>query len=218
MNPFVLDDTPQNRIFLRQWVASLIPDPTPEDHDDIAGMVTVAYDYMPRSHRSLASLYKGSLRPDSAARRYLAKWVAPDQYGPIFNASEDTTTEGLASRLVGYDCTTAFDDPGLASPLIAYLTHRIRALSIASRRPSLVYIDETSPMLRSPQFRATFTSGLQEGRKLRQAYVCAFQDPAAIAAADISSVVRGQCQTAIFLRNTQASPEASDFRNSHNSR
>ena len=208
MNPFLLEDTPANRHFLRQWLTSLITDPSPQDIDDIARMVLVNYDYMPPHRRSLANLYKGTLTPASTARQHLHKWVAPDQYGAIFNASRDTTTEALGSRITAYDCTTVFDDPQLAPPLISYLTHRIRALSASTARPTLVYIDETAPMLKSEEFRRSFIAGLQEGRKLRQAYICAFQDPAAISDAGVASVIRGQCQTAILMPNTQASQEA----------
>ena len=208
MNPFLLPDTDQNRQFLKQWVLSLVTDPTAQDENDITRMIEIAYDYMPRGNRSLAKLFKGALSPDSPARQSLHKWVAPDQYGGIFNADEDTTTEALGSRITAYDCTTAFEDPQLAAPLISYLTHRIRSLSTSSARPTLVYIDETAPMLRTEQFRNAFLSGLREGRKLRQAYVCVFQDPADIAAAGISTTVRGQCQTGIFMQNNQASAEA----------
>ena len=210
MNPLLLDDTQANRAFLRSWICSLIPEATPEDRDDVAELVRVAYDSLPPSRRSLAALYKGALRPGSAARHYLAQWVMPDQFGHVFNAPVDNATEGLSSRLTAFDCTTVFDNPELAAPLISYLSHRIRALSAATARPSLVYIDETAAMLRTPQFRSIFEAGLREGRKQRQAYVCAFQDPAAIAESGIGHVLRGQCQTAILMRNLQARPD--DYR------
>lgn len=208
MNPFLLPDTEHNREFLKKWVLSLVTDPTPQDKTDITSMVDIAYDYMSRGNRSLAKLYKGALSPDSSARQHLYKWVSRDQYGTLFNADEDTTTEALGSRITAYDCTTAFDDPNLAAPLISYLVHRIRSLSTTTAQPTLIYIDETAPMLRTKHFRDAFISGLREGRKLRQVYVCVFQDPADIATAGISTVVRGQCQTGIFMPNNQASPEA----------
>ena len=115
MNPFLLEDTLANRSFLREWISSLIPSHRPTTRDDISRMVQVAYDSLPPSRRSLAALYKGSLRPGSSARHYLAQWVMPDQNGHIFNAPIDNATEGLGSRLTAYDCTAAFNDPNLAA-------------------------------------------------------------------------------------------------------
>ncbi|MFR8205207.1 MAG: hypothetical protein ACLU99_01895 [Alphaproteobacteria bacterium] len=56
-------------------------------------------------------------------------------------------------------------------------------------------IDETAPMLKHPMFRDYFAIGLQEGRKKRQAYLCAFQQPNIIDKLGVGEVIRGQCQT-----------------------
>ena len=77
----------------------------------------------------------------------------------------------------------------------------------ASGVPSLIMIDETAPMLKHPMFRDYFIIGLQEGRKKRQAYLCAFQQPNIIDKLGVGEVIRGQCQTVIFFRNPQAMPE-----------
>ena len=41
----------------------------------------------------------------------------------------------------------------------------------------MIMIDETAPMLEHPMFRESFIVGLREGRKKRQAFLCAFQQP-----------------------------------------
>jgi type IV secretion system protein VirB4 len=57
-------------------------------------------------------------------------------------------------------------------------------------------------------FRDNFIKGLQEGRKKRQAYLCAFQQPNIVDTLGVGEAVRGQCKTMIFFRNTQATPES----------
>ena len=73
----------------------------------------------------------------------------------------------------------------------------------------MIMIDETAPMLEHPMFKETFIVGLREGRKKRQAYLCAFQQPKFLDEAGLGDVIRGQCQTVIFFRNPQAN--AADY-------
>lgn len=72
-------------------------------------------------------------------------------------------------------------------------------------------IDETAPMLKHPMFRDQFMIGLQEGRKKRQAYLCAFQQPNIVDSLGLGELIRGQCQTEIFFRNLQGTEE--DYEN-----
>lgn len=75
--------------------------------------------------------------------------------------------------------------------------------------PSLIMIDETAPMLENKMFRDNFITGLQEGRKNRQAYMVAFQRANVLDKLGIGDVVRGQAQTVLFFRNPAA--DASDY-------
>jgi len=68
----------------------------------------------------------------------------------------------------------------------------------------MIMIDETAPMLEHPMFRESFIVGLREGRKKRQAFLCAFQQPNFLEAKGLGDAIRGQCQTVIFFRNPQA--------------
>jgi len=58
-------------------------------------------------------------------------------------------------------------------------------------------------------FRNNFITGLQEGRKNRQAYMAAFQRANIIDKLGIGDVVRGQAQTVMFFRNPGA--DTSDY-------
>ena len=73
----------------------------------------------------------------------------------------------------------------------------------------MIMIDETAPMLEHEMFKESFIVGLREGRKKRQAFLCAFQQPKFLDDHGLGDVIRGQCQTVIFFRNPQAN--ASDY-------
>jgi type IV secretion system protein VirB4 len=85
--------------------------------------------------------------------------------------------------------------------------HRIQATIGEANAPAFIFIDETEPMLRNPQFRTYYLTMLQEYRKRGAAVISAFQRPEAIAQTGMSEAIRGQCQTMFFFPNPQAKPE-----------
>jgi type IV secretion system protein VirB4 len=113
----------------------------------------------------------------------------------------------LSNRFTAFDFTYVFEDETLAPAVVSYIMNRIQNITGRTGDPSLIIIDETAPMLQNPEFRKNFVIGLQEGRKKRQAYLAAFQQPNVLDKLGIGEVIRGQCQTQIFFRNIQARVE-----------
>ena len=140
-------------------------------------------------------------------RPALKKWIDPLQYGDMFNEESDTLD--LNSRLTTFDFTDILQDETLAPAVISYILHRINNITVSGGNPSLIMIDETAPMLENKMFRDNFITGLQEGRKNRQAYMVAFQRANVLDKLGIGDVVRGQAQTVLFFRNPAA--DASDY-------
>lgn len=206
LNPFDCDNTPNNRAFLRRWVRAITMVDDAVSEKEIARAVTTAFDYLRPEERIMTNLYKSCFSPTGNMRRELFKWVNPDQYGNIFNATNDSL-DLKSKRFMAFDFTHIFEDEILAPAVISYIMHRIQSETGETGVPSLIMIDETAPMLKHPMFRDYFAIGLQEGRKKRQAYLCAFQQPNIIDKLGVGEVIRGQCQTVIFFRNPQAMPE-----------
>jgi len=207
LNPFDTRDTMSNRAFLRNWLKAITLAGDALSEREAARAVTTAFDYLKPEERVLSNLYKSCFSPTGTMRRELFRWVNPDQYGNIFNAEHDSL-DLSSNRFVAFDFTEIFDDDTLAAASISYIMHRINAESTDTGNPALVMIDETAPMLKHEMFRDAFIKGLQEGRKKRQAYLCAFQQPNIIDTLGVGDAVRGQCKTMIFFRNTQATPES----------
>lgn len=207
LNPFAMPDTPENRAFLRTWVRDITGGSDAVSEAEIARSVTTAFEYLPQSERLLKNLYKSCFAPNSYMRRELNRWIDTDQYGRIFNSPTDNLD--LDSRYMGFDFTTIFQDATLAPAVISYVMHRIQSLATATGSPTMIMIDETAPMLEHPMFKESFIVGLREGRKKRQAYLCAFQQPKFLDENGLGDVIRGQCQTVVFFRNPQAN--ASDY-------
>ncbi len=206
LNPFDTAPTPNNRAFLRRWIKSItMVDDALSEHE-IARAVTTAFDYLKPEERVMSNLHKSCFSPTGNVRRELYRWINPDQYGKIFNATNDSL-DLHSKRFMAFDFTHIFEDDTLAPAVISYIMHRIQSETGETGVPSLIMIDETAPMLKHPMFRDYFIIGLQEGRKKRQAYLCAFQQPNIIDSLGVGEAIRGQCQTVLFFRNPQARAE-----------
>ena len=208
LNPFSTVDTPENRAFLRRWLKAITMVDDAQSEKEIGRAVTTAFDYLRPEERTLKNLHKSCFSPTGAMRRELFRWVNDQQYGLIFNSTNDNLD--LTAKFMAFDFTHIFEDETLAPAVISYIMHRIHELTGRTGEPSLIMIDETAPMLKHPMFRDSFIVGLQEGRKKRQAYLCAFQQPNIIDSLGLGEVVRGQCQTIMFFRNPQGMEEDYD--------
>lgn len=206
INPFDTEATPNNKAFLRRWLKAITVVDDALSEKEIARAVTTAFDYLRPEERIMKNLYKSCFSPTGNMRRELYRWINPDQYGNIFNADNDSL-DLKSKRFMAFDFTHIFEDEALAPAVISYIMHRIQSETGETGVPSLIMIDETAPMLKHPMFRDYFIIGLQEGRKKRQAYLCAFQQPNIIDKLGVGEVIRGQCQTVIFFRNPQATPD-----------
>lgn len=207
LNPLKMPDTAANRAFLRRWFAIITGQSDANSADEIARAVSVNFDYLPDRDRILKNLWESCFASNGNMRPALKKWVDPLQYGDIFNETSDTLD--LQSRLTTFDFTEILQDETLAPAVISYILHRINNITVSGGNPSLIMIDETAPMLENKMFRDNFITGLQEGRKNRQAYMVAFQRANVLDKLGIGDVVRGQAQTVLFFRNPAA--DASDY-------
>ena len=207
LNPLKMPDTAENRAFLRRWFAMITGQSDANSTDEIARAVSVNFDYLQEKDRLLKNLWQSCFSSTGNMRPELKKWIDPLQYGDIFN--EDSDTLDLNSRLTTFDFTDILQDEILAPAVISYILHRINNITVSGGNPSLIMIDETAPMLENKMFRDNFITGLQEGRKNRQAYMVAFQRANVLDKLGIGDVVRGQAQTVLFFRNPAA--DASDY-------
>ena len=207
LNPLKMPDSVANRAFLRRWFAMISEQYDANSADEIARAVSVNFDYLSDKDRMLKNLWESCFSSSGNMRSALKKWVDPLQYGEIFN--EETDTLDLQSRLTTFDFTDILQDATLAPAVISYILHRINNITVSGGNPSLIMIDETAPMLENKMFRDNFITGLQEGRKNRQAYMVAFQRANVLDKLGIGDVVRGQAQTVMFFRNPAA--DASDY-------
>jgi len=209
MNPFDCEDTADNRQFLKLWLATITKSDSHEDIEQISDAVDMSFEELESGERSLAAIYEAAFSPGSRIKSELYQWVNPAQYGSIFNADNDAI-DLAGNWLTTFDMTKLLDDPKLGAATVNYLMHRIRSAMKREDSPGFIFIDETEPLLKDPNFLNLFKVTLQEFRKVRGVVISVFQRPEAIAAAGVSQLVRQQSGTYYLFQNPGA--KAADYK------
>ena len=171
LNPLQLPDSPENRHFLRGWLATLVrpTDGAPlsaTDHAVIARAVNANYDTnIVPGHRRLAVLselfsgHEAASEGNSLAAR-IRPWFGKGERAWLFDNARD---ELPAARIQGFDLTYILDDPILRVPLLLYLFHRIEQ-SLTGQK-ALVFLDEGWRALDDPVFEESLRAWLKTIRK-----------------------------------------------------
>jgi type IV secretion system protein VirB4 len=208
MNPLHLAETNANKQFLVRFIKRLADVSSPSAEAEIMRAISLIYrGDLPKADRSLAAIHSLAFSAHGEVRAKIDRWTR-GAYASFFNADEDSL-DLRTNRMVSFDMTNILkEDSQIATPVMDYIIHRLKMLSQETGDPALIFIDETEPMLQNPEFAKDFVrTGLQEGRKARQAYILAFQRAEAIRATGMSEMIRGQCKTAFFFRNPAALAE-----------
>jgi type IV secretion system protein VirB4 len=206
MNPLQCERTDDNYEFLRNWLKAISGCDDHDSIDQISQALDIAFSTLDDDERSLAAIYDGAFTPGSAVREALEKWVDPSQYGSMFNAEKDAIDLD-DNWLTTFDMTNLLSDEMLGAASVMYIMHRIRQTLRKNRAPGFIFIDETEPLLRDPNFKTIYLVMLQEFRKLGGVIVSVFQRPEALRSSGISELVRQQCGTYYLFPNPGATAE-----------
>ncbi len=207
MNPLQMDLTPRNKTFLQTWFQLITGLSDPASTEQFGRAIDML-ELMPKEDRNLKRIQQTVFAPDSEARNRIRPWIMDNQNGQVFCAPEDTMD--LESRMISFDFTTILDPDrkdNLGPAVVSYVMHRTMDVSVQQGHPAVYFVDETAPLLKNDYFAARFAAGLQEGRKLGQVFICAFQRPNAIEESGHGQTILGQCATQVFFPNAKAKKE-----------
>lgn len=211
MNPLQMELTDRNKNYLKTWF-QLITGLSDTASTEQFGRAIDMLDLMPIEDRNLKRISQTVFAPDSEARNRIRPWIMDNQHGQVFCAPQDSMD--LDGRMISFDFTQILDperQDNLGPAVVSYIMHRTMDVSIQRGHPALYFVDETAPLLKNEYFAAKFAAGLQEGRKLGQVFICAFQRPNAIQESGHGQTILGQCATQIFFPNAKAKREDFEF-------
>jgi type IV secretion system protein VirB4 len=209
-NPLLLPDTPQNRAFLRDWLAALLAPAqgamNPSDQLVIASAVDANYEQSAnlRTLRHLGELLGGTKRPEEGdLQSRLRPWLDQSDRGWVFDNADDKLD--LSNRILGFDMTALLDQPAIRTTVMMYLFHRVDERLDGS--PAMIMIDEGWKVLDDPVFAARLRDWLKTLRKRNAIVGFATQSARDALDSKVSSAIVEQTATQIFLPNSRARPE-----------
>ncbi|WP_200869461.1 VirB4 family type IV secretion/conjugal transfer ATPase [Brucella rhizosphaerae] len=205
-----LELTPENKVFLANWVGKLVGSGTRElsvtELRDIAAAIDGLAD-LSAEQRTIGALrtFLDNTNPEGIAAR-LRRWERGGPLGWVFdNPGEDIGLEefGVGGNIAGYDMTDFLDNEEIRTPLMAYLFHRVEQL-IDGRR-IIIVIDEFWKALQDEDFRGLAQNKLKTIRKQNGLMLFATQSPRDAINSPIAHTIIEQCPTQIFLPNSRGS-------------
>ena len=210
LNPLQIDDSPDNRRFLMDWVELLVAVPgerlTPAEQRRIHDAVDASF-AAPRSHRRLrhfAQLFRGGERPhanDLWSR--LRPWWGDGEHAWLFDHAEDRID--IEAATLGFDMTRILDTPTLRTPAMMYLFHRVEERLDGT--PAIIVIDEGWKALDDNVFVHKIKDWEKTIRKRNGIVGFATQSAEDALSSRIASAIVEQAATQIFMANAKARRE-----------
>ncbi|QZP09770.1 VirB4 family type IV secretion/conjugal transfer ATPase [Caenibius sp. WL] len=212
LNPLLLEDNPENRRFLVDWLSLLVTEPGIPLSAEEAARIKDAVDAnmeAPLAYRRLghfAQLLRGEERPragDLAAR--LAPWWGTGERAWLFDNADDLVD--LTQSVVGFDMTRILDDAIVRTPAMMYLFHRVEQRLDGT--PSIIVVDEGWKALDDEVFTARIRDWEKTIRKRNGIVGFVTQSAEDALESRIASAIVEQAATQIFMANPKA--QARDY-------
>ena len=211
LNPFQLPYTPENSLFVKEWMQQLVL----RDHEDeldelsikhISDCVDYAFTQLAPECRYLSTVCR-MLPPNFNRHDRMRRWLhgghgEPDgEYAYLFDHHEDQLS---FSHKMGFDVTHFMDhEPGpVFIALSMYLFHRIEQ-SLTGQLVS-IFLDEGWQYLKHRYWTDKLIRWLPTLRKRNAHVVFATQSPKSVISSELSFVLLDNCATQIYFANPQA--------------
>lgn len=205
LNPLQLDDTPENRTFLQEWMCLLVSVNGEIVNAQDNALISMAIDgnfKLKRSDRKLSNIapFLGLEGPGTLAGR-LAMWHSNGSHATVFD--NDTDNIDLStSNIFCFEMGLLLKDKNSLGPVLSYIFHRIN--SSLDGTPTMIVLDEAWALIDNPVFAPKLKDWLKVLRKLNTFVIFATQSVEDASQSTISSTLLQQTATQIFLPNLKA--------------
>ena len=206
LNPLQLDDTPDNRAFLTEWLGLLAGEVSEGEAEQLRDALDANFTapMERRRLRHLVELLRGGDRPragDLYSR--LRPWWGDGERAWLFDNAEDLTD--LSQETVGFDMTAILDDPKSRTPAMLYFFHRVEQRLDGT--PAIIVIDEGWKALDDEVFVRRIKDWEKTIRKRNGIVGFATQSAQDALESKIASAIIEQAATQIFMINPKARAE-----------
>jgi type IV secretion system protein VirB4 len=204
-NPLQLDDTPENRTFITEWLSALVAvNEEPLGAEDLLVVqraVDGAYKLRKEDRvlRNIAPFF-GMEGPGTVATR-LKQWHGNGRFAPVFDNVEDYVNFKSAN-IFGFEMGDVLNNRACLVPVLLYLFQRIQ-MSLDGT-PTIIVLDEAWALVDNKIFAGKIKDWLKTLRKLNGMVVFATQSVEDAVNSSISDTLIQQTATQIFLPNPKA--------------
>lgn len=172
MNPFQMDDTPPNRMFLDGWLRRL-GNITDNEHDSKIRDLIENNFMLERHQRSFEALEPTfGIRGNSFRARF-EQWFTGQTKGMFFNGERDSFN--FDKKIVTFDATYILDEPEILPHVTDYAFHQIRSQVSKKATPHILFFDESRRYFQEWSFGKRMLEMVNEERKLGGVVVLAAQ-------------------------------------------
>lgn len=206
LNPLQLDDTPDNRAFLTDWMELLAGGFSDSEAEQVRDAIDAnfAVPMERRRLRHMVELFRGGDRPRSGdlyAR--MRPWWGDGERAWLFDNPRDLTD--LSQETVGFDMTAILDDAASRTPAMLYFFHRVEQRLDGT--PAIIVIDEGWKALDDDIFVRRIKDWEKTIRKRNGIVGFATQSAQDALESRIASAIIEQAATQIFMINPKARAE-----------
>lgn len=214
-NPFQMEPTEANILFLEKWVrdrcrgeaaAGIRERLTAEEEAKISMAVRTVMT-MPRRLRSITTLLQNMTMGVTAAEtanaltKRLQKWCRGDTLGWVADCEEDLLDFSECNNF-GFDGTAFLDNPEVRDAISSYLLHRME--DVIDGRRFVYFMDELWKWVDSEEFSEFAGNKQLTIRKQNGLGVFASQMPSSVLKSKIGAALVQQTATEIYLPNNRA--------------
>ena len=214
-NPFQLEPTPENLLFLKRFLKRLIASNeipvTHHDETEIDEALKTLMSHIDKKSRRLSILLQSLPNPicdevnaHPSVHARLIKWCEGGDYGWLFDNSTDVL-DLSTHKLYGFDVTDFLENEETRPALMMYLLYRTE--SMIDGRPFVYMFDEFQKPLEDEYFQDLTKNKQRVIRKQNGIFLFATQEPGAVLESAIAKTLIQQCATFVFLPNPAADHE-----------
>lgn len=214
INPLQLEDTPENRIFIKEWIEYLIELDeleenahitnvlSDEDNKKIQEAINLNF-LMPKELRKLSVIIPQVWTDiNDPTAKNLSEWYGEGTYAACFDNDADNC-QILGSKIVAFDLSKIIDSRAVTMPLMAYFLHLVE-LTLDGDTPTIIVLDEAWKLIDNSAFLPRIETWLQRLTEKNAICIFATESVEKAKTSSITNTLIQRIKTQIFLPNQKA--------------
>lgn len=216
INPLLLDDTKENREFLKYWFMFLLDKYSdPAEIDNYFTEIEAAIEFifgLDKQERKLSSLSKffygkKATKLGKEILKKLAQWYGDGKFAHIFDNSVDELLENNQEKIFGLDATALYDTPmSLNLPVLSYLLYFFKTYYANLTTPSILAVASGNRLFNSVYFEKNLEYILDDLKSKNSMMLvsASFSSEKVNWSGIVGQVYQQKMATKIFLANNSA--------------